>query len=145
MLKTDGVNIDAMAKELAVAMPRLARKISFDFFKSINIPHAQIFTMLILCEKDLCRISDIRQELDIRASTASGIIDRLVKSGHVKRLVDKNDRRVVNISLTAKGERVLTKLKEVIEFKWINILSKLSNEDRMNYLNIIRKIQRIIS
>jgi DNA-binding MarR family transcriptional regulator len=144
MFMTDAVDIDAMARELAVAMPRLARKLSFDFFKSVNIPHAQIFTMLILSERGPCRMTDIREELDIRPSTASGIIDRLNKAGYVKRVIDRDDRRVVNISLSPKGDRVLIKLKNVIGCKWTKILGKLSYEDCSNYLNIIRKIQRII-
>ena len=105
MTKEESLKVREIAQELSIAMPRVARKISFDFFKAVTIPQTQFFTMLILSEKGPCRISEICQDLDITAPTATGIINRLEKSLYVKRIVDKKDRRAAIISLTSKGEK----------------------------------------
>ena len=64
------------------------------------------------------------------------------KLGYVKRRHDKNDRRVINVDLTAKGKKVARKLKKTIKEKWEGLLLKLPKKDQENYVNILRKIQR---
>jgi len=52
-------------------------------------------------------IGDLAGQLVIKHHSAVGLVDRLVKSGLVKRQQDANDRRRVTLALTASGEKLL--------------------------------------
>ena len=48
-------------------------------------------------------MSDLSQELELPPSSLTGIVDRLVDAGKVRRESDPDDRRVVRVVLTEKG------------------------------------------
>ena len=53
---------------------------------------------------------DLARLCYIRPATLTGVVDTLVRSGHVERRGDDSDRRAVWIKLTAKGKRVAAKV-----------------------------------
>lgn len=58
-------------------------------------------------------IGDLAERLAIKHHSAVGLVDRLVKGGHLKRHHDEADRRRVSLFLTASGERLLADLSAV--------------------------------
>ncbi|MGC9223506.1 MAG: MarR family winged helix-turn-helix transcriptional regulator [Terracidiphilus sp.] len=55
-------------------------------------------------------ISEIAEFLQEKHNSVVGLVDRAVQSGLVRRMEDPEDRRVVVVSLTARGEEILKKL-----------------------------------
>ena len=55
------------------------------------------------------RPTDMAVSLDRSPNSVSMLVDRMVKAGLVKRTRDRSDRRVVNVSLTNKGENALNR------------------------------------
>jgi DNA-binding MarR family transcriptional regulator len=55
-------------------------------------------------------IGDLAGRLIIRHHSAVGLVDRLIEHGLVRRTTDTEDRRRVELSLTARGEAVLARL-----------------------------------
>ncbi|MBS0274431.1 MAG: winged helix-turn-helix transcriptional regulator [Proteobacteria bacterium] len=55
-------------------------------------------------------VGDLAERLAIKHHSAVGLVDRLVKAGHLKRRHDDADRRRVMLSLTASGEKLLADL-----------------------------------
>ena len=51
--------------------------------------------------------SELAQILARSPNSVSMLVDRMVKAGLVKRTRDRSDRRVVNVSLTSRGEKAL--------------------------------------
>jgi DNA-binding MarR family transcriptional regulator len=49
---------------------------------------------------------DLAQELGLHPSTLTGVLDRLVRQGFVRRRVDPADRRRARLDLTASGKKV---------------------------------------
>ncbi|MCK5014575.1 MAG: MarR family transcriptional regulator [Candidatus Omnitrophica bacterium] len=131
-----------IAEEISILMPVIARRILLKAFQTINITQTQIFTIMTLSERSPCQLNELRKKLQISAPTVTGIVDRLEKLGHVRRIHDKNDRRVINVDLTAKGKMIARKLKKTVKEKWQELLLKLPKKDQENYVNILRKIQR---
>lgn len=131
-----------IAEEVAVLMPMIARRILLKFFQKVNITQTQIFTIMALSEKSPCQLNELRKKLQISAPTVTGIIDRLEKSGYVKRIHDRKDRRVINVGLTTKGKALAKKTKATIKKQWEGVLTKLPRNDQENYVFILRKIQR---
>jgi len=131
-----------IAEEVATLMPMIARRVLLGFFQSVDITQTQIFTIMTLAEQSPVRLSQLSKKLHISAPTVTGIIDRLEKSGFVRRVPDGKDRRAINVGLTSKGQKISKKLKSTLKMKWKNLLSKLPKRDQENYVGILRKIQR---
>ena len=134
--------IDEIAEEVATLMTMIARRILLGFFQSIDITQTQIFTIMTLSEQSPVRLSQLSKKLQISAPTVTGIVDRLEKSGFVKRIPDSKDRRAINVDLTARGRLIAKKLKITLKRKWKGLLNKLPPRDQNNYVGILRKIQR---
>ncbi|MBF0485736.1 MAG: MarR family transcriptional regulator [Candidatus Omnitrophica bacterium] len=136
--------VPEIAEEVAMIGPRIGRKILADFLQVADIPHAQLFVIIMLFHNGACRACDIGRELKVAPPTATGIVDRLEKAGYVTRLVDKKDRRVVRVELTGDGRKIAKKLRTVVVTHWTEILSKISREDAEKYLEILKKISEVL-
>lgn len=55
-------------------------------------------------------VSELAEFLQERPHSVVGLIERAVQHGLVRRAQDKSDRRVVNVTLTAAGKRILSRL-----------------------------------
>lgn len=67
----------------------------------------------------------ITKSLDLNSSTVTGIIDRLARKGLVVKLALPEDRRVVNIVLTAEGSDVLNNTPVLLHEQLTGKLKKL--------------------
>lgn len=64
------------------------------------------FRMLVVLSHGSSNLSELASSLDVAASTALRMVDRLIAAGFVERLVRPDNRRETNLSLTKAGERV---------------------------------------
>jgi DNA-binding MarR family transcriptional regulator len=83
--------------------------------KKMGLTAQHYQAMLALCASDGGRltINDLAQQLLIRHNSAVGLVDRLNKQGLAVREPAVEDKRKVYLRLTAKGDRVLSRLAEV--------------------------------
>lgn len=69
-----------------------------------------MLTILAFPGREEITMGEMAEWLQIKHHSAVGLVDRLESQNLVKRKRDKNDKRVVCIGLTRKGERILEKL-----------------------------------
>jgi DNA-binding MarR family transcriptional regulator len=82
------------------------------------------------------KVTDIARWLERSTNSVSMIVDRMVKAGLVKRVRDRRDRRVVNVSITNKAENAL---KPAILAGWEfiqKITSPLAYEDMHTFIKL---------
>ena len=92
----------------------------------------QYLTLIIIQALKACSVNELAAELKIAQSTASQLVDRLVKAGFVKREPNSGDRRRMTISLSVEGSDVLNEKKNVLKQSFAKILSLLdSNEQHL--------------
>ena len=68
-------------------------------------------------------MGELSRMLDVPLSTATRIMDWLVKSGYVERLPDPQDRRVVRVGLTQNGRRIYQGVNDLMHTqveKWLD-------------------------
>jgi MarR family 2-MHQ and catechol resistance regulon transcriptional repressor len=82
----------------------------------------------------------IRERMLDKMSDTSRIVDRLVNKGLVKKGTCKEDRRLVDITITDKGKKVLEKLDERQE-ELDNILGNLTNKEAATLSELLDKIR----
>ena len=89
---------------------------------------AQLRVLLLLHTEGQSRMKSIAANLDIAVSTATGIIDNLVKKELVTRSADIGDRRVVICALSPQGQEIINRIWAQGQFQMKKLLHGLSIE-----------------
>lgn len=129
-----------IADEISYKVPIFLRHMFPFVFNPINLPPSQVVALVSIQEHESCTLSTLCKEMHVSAPTISGIVDRLKKGGYIKRVQDLNDRRVINVSLTKKGEDIVQQLRDNIRNRWSYILSKMPIESAEILLKIMSQI-----
>ena len=137
--------VKVIAKEISLLVPRMLRGMRAGFLTSQQVTTSQVVTLMRIYEKATTRVGVLSKEMRVSAPTMSGVVDRLVRSGYIKRAYDKADRRVINVELTQKGRKLVEQLLSEINTRWYRILTHLSEEGRENYLRILKRVVEILS
>jgi len=86
------------------------------------------------------RITDLATWLERSTNSMSMLVDRMVKTHLLRRIRDKRDRRVVNVSLTSKAETILEQASPAAwEFNQLT-MSALSYEDKHTFANLFKMV-----
>ena len=87
------------------------------------------------------KVTDIALWLERSTNSVSMIVDRMVKAGLLRRVRDRVDRRVVNVSITSKADNAL-KPATVASLNVVRkIMSPLSLEERSTLLSLLGTIK----
>lgn len=90
---------------------------------------AQLRVLLILYTEGANRMSAIASSIGIALSTATGIVDNLVKKGLVFRGADPEDRRLVICSLSPEGQATVNRMWTLGQFQIEKLLHGLPLEE----------------
>jgi DNA-binding MarR family transcriptional regulator len=89
----------------------------------LGITAAQMSLLMMVSYSDESTVSSLSQELGINPSATVRIVQKLVRIKLIKKVVSKNDGRVVQLVLTAEGKRV----RESIPPIWCGLLNQSLN------------------
>ena len=81
---------------------------------------------------------ELANKLGYSKPTVTLMVANLIKKGYVTKTNSEHDKRVYYLSLTAKGEEVITSYKNIY-IKFIDQVSKRFNEEEMNTLITLLK------
>ena len=125
------VDNNSAVEELVGNIRRLIRAVYQDTSKmsrQFGLTGAQSAVLRMLFKNGPLSSAALSRRLFVTPSNITGIIDRLVKKGQVERVRQKNDRRVVLITMTEDGETLSRSLPDPIEKKLIAQVSNLETE-----------------
>ena len=122
-------------------MPQIMRGVHLDFFVKRGVTQTQFLILAAIRAYTRCTMGMLAQSLHISLPTASGIIDRLVRSGYVRRIHQPDDRRCVVVSLTAKSEAFFQEFQSVIRHRWEEVLLALDAQELQAFYDVMSKLQ----
>ncbi|MDN5351791.1 MAG: hypothetical protein PWQ12_710 [Clostridiales bacterium] len=85
-----------------------------EVFKAEDLYPSHVQILHILARRRQMTMSEISREIHVINSNLTPLVDKLIKLGYLKRQPSKNDRRVVHISLTASGKRMVERHKQYV-------------------------------
>jgi DNA-binding MarR family transcriptional regulator len=100
-------------------------------------------TLRYVAEKENPSMKGVADHFYITPSSATSLINPLVKTKMLKRVVDKNDRRVTHLSITSKGRKNLNEGFNKINSRMRKILIKLSTKEQESLIKILEKLSKI--
>ena len=142
-----GKTIHKFAEEMSVLIPRLHRELMRRQASVLTgeISFAQMAMLHLVKERKVCQMNEIAKAFSITRSAATGIVDRMVRSGFLKRAADPKDRRVINVKLTSKGKKGIDAFLRHRQKMMVSIFGKFSANERQTYLNLVKKVYNIVT
>jgi len=139
----DKIKLEEFGDRMIKIVPKL--KIELGCYENNTLTRRDITTTQLLVLECLsscghCKMHTLVDALKVKFSGVTAIIDRLVKTGFVIREHGKEDRRTVFVSLSSKGKKVLMEVNEQRRKAYIEVFSRVSSQEREEYLNILEKI-----
>ena len=111
--------------------------------------HPDLFSVLRLealryiAKKKSPLMKEVADYFCITPPSATSLINSLVKSGTLKRVYDKNDRRIVRLFITSKGRKKLKRDFDEINNNMKKILTQLNMNEQKNLISILEKLSKI--
>lgn len=104
---------------------------------SPDITVAQLRVLLVIRTEGPSRMSAIAGSMGIVLSTATGIVNNLIKKDLILRDIDLNDRRVVICKLSPEGEKLMNKLWALGQSQMKKLLDGLTLKQLQEAANVV--------
>ncbi|XBP66641.1 MarR family transcriptional regulator [Bacillus velezensis] len=136
-------NADQYVSDIQKSLQTLPQNIQPEMVESMakhEVTPAQLFVLASLKKHGSRKVSEIAERMEVKPSAVTLMADRLEQKGLIVRKHNQQDRRVIDISLTKKGE---TKFEDVVEGRKAILarnLSVLTDDELIQSVNIIRKV-----
>jgi len=135
---------DRISQIMPLIMREFARRQLKGLYKDkVTLP--QFLILEFLHKEGQTKMSFLASFMNVTTAAMTGIADRLVRDGYVKRVYDPNDRRTVGIELTSRGSELVKKIHEERRKMIMRIFGKVSVADRRDYLRILMQIKEILT
>ena len=103
--------------------------------------------LIEICSKELKTVTtaDLSEKLSISKPAVSQMLNVLEEKGYIERQIYKEDRRLMNISLTEKGNIKLYYIKDKFLSNISNILDDMGREDSERLIDLLGKYFKVAS
>lgn len=125
----------------------IGKKMQMELFEQIPVPKlttSQFYILKIINYYGALRASELAREMNVKPSTITVTINRLIEQGLVNRYHDREDRRAVIIELTKKGESVVEETIIARNEHIPKYLSLLEFQEKEKLLQLLEKLRAII-
>lgn len=136
--------IRRFSREIVEIMPVIVREFARREDNELSrgtISCAQMVALDYLCGQPKARLTEIARHLGVQTSSASVLVDGLIRHRLMTRRRDAADRRVIWISVTSRGRRVYGQILDQKRRSISEVFAPLTNAERDSYLRILRKIK----
>ncbi|HCC78532.1 MAG: hypothetical protein A2X25_09450 [Chloroflexi bacterium GWB2_49_20] len=105
-----------------------------------RVTASQGYTILTLPESERITMNALSEAMGLANSTMTRMIDQLVDKGFVRRTADDEDRRVVRVSLTEKGQEIRHNLEEAQQYFFGKVLTEIPQNERHGILQVLERV-----
>ena len=106
-----------------------------------GLSNAQYGLLFGLCEHSELSSSELASAADLAPATATEMLEGLAAAGLVTRERSERDRRVVLISLTARGRTLVEERRERLQPRWRAALAEFSDDELRCAARVLDRLQ----
>ncbi|MCX7711827.1 MAG: MarR family transcriptional regulator [Clostridia bacterium] len=138
------MNREKLAENLQILMPVVFKKL-MKTFPELEISKHMLELLFMIKKEDSKPMSYFSEKLMLPKSNLTVMADRLIEEGFIERAFDPNDRRVIILRITEKGDQYLCKAREKVKLHVAEKLVVFSDEE-INRLNeLVEEMKAIFS
>jgi len=135
----EAADIDKKISEMIFSIYRKMKK-NFQTIKDNNLTMIQLHGLIFIKENKNCQLTDLAKDFSITLPTANSLVEKLVNLNLVSKTHDKNDQRVIKLSITQRAKNLIKKIMQEKERCFANLINKLNNKEKRQLLVILKKI-----
>ncbi|WP_227939790.1 MarR family winged helix-turn-helix transcriptional regulator [Alkalihalobacillus deserti] len=139
-------NLERIFLEIEGAMFGVSRMLIREF--QTNFDHVltanQQHLLFLIAKKEIVSVKDFADELNISSSAVSQMLSKLEELRMIKRSINEENRRNINIALDIEGEKMIGMMMGKRNQMYSKYISKMSEEDLIGFLEAINKFKNII-
>ena len=142
------IDLQRFAERMVALIPQLMRGMSrheHNSFTRGEITLPMLSAMECLAQRGACPMHEVAQFLDISRPAATGFISRLIRQQTVQREHDAKDRRIVRVTLTAKGRKMLKDIWGQKKRTLIDVFGQIAPAQRTQYLQTLEQVVGILA
>ncbi|HTS90098.1 MAG TPA: MarR family transcriptional regulator [Gemmatimonadales bacterium] len=135
--------LTADALRIVNGLRRIVRAVelySQDVFRKYGLTGPQLWAVKTLSRRGALATSELAEALAVQPSTLSVLVDRLERRGLVRRLRPREDRRFVEIALTARGRDLANRAPEPAQGRLLHGLSRLGTRQQRAIRDVIEQL-----
>jgi DNA-binding MarR family transcriptional regulator len=131
------------AQRLADILTSLQRCFLLTLSKELargNVSFPQYCLLGFLAHQDHLTMTEIAHKMGHTTAAATGLVDRLEKLGHVRRLHAQEDRRKILVQITETGSALVTEVRDDMVANILKIMDELEPSEQTAWLQIYEKV-----
>ncbi|THE14161.1 MarR family transcriptional regulator [Bacillus timonensis] len=109
-----------------------------------DLTNEQHYTLRYINKVGSCTSTELADVFEVKKSAITAIINRLFEKGLIQRTRDENDRRIVYLTLSNKGNELFSKTEERVHKLVESIIGEFSEEEIVQFLKTYEKLNGIL-
>lgn len=105
-----------------------------------NVSFAQYCLLGFLAGQKHLSMTEIAGRMGHTTAAATGLVDRLEKLGHVRRVHSSDDRRKILVQITASGSRLVAAVRDDMVSTLLKMMAQLDSNEQKSWLSIYEKV-----
>jgi len=137
------ISLSEFAERLTAVMPVMCKSMMQYEQNALTtgvLSLPQFWSLSWLLEHRDATMHDLAKAMDMKASTATMLVDRLAELKFIDRKRDSADRRKVMVRVTAKGKRIIDEIHLTKKKALQETFRHLNPEERQQYLDLLEKL-----
>lgn len=110
-----------------------------------DLTNDQHFTLRYINQVGSCTSSELAEVFDVKKSAITAMITRMWEKGLIQRTRDENDRRVVYLTLTEKGNELYIKAEEKIHNLVESLINRFDQAEIQQFIETFEKLDKVLS
>lgn len=108
--------------------------------KKLGVTRVQWIALYYLGKEEYISQKELAKKMKVKESSIARLIDRMERDGLVERIRNQQDKRFINLSLTAKGKELTIKLLPEGKVFQDLLYKNISDEEIKNFTMILAKM-----
>ncbi|PWW29589.1 DNA-binding MarR family transcriptional regulator [Cytobacillus oceanisediminis] len=109
-----------------------------------DLTNDQHYTLRYINQVGSCTSSELAEVFDVKKSAITAMITRMWEKGLIQRTRDENDRRVVYLTLTEKGNELYAKTEEKIHKLVESLITRFDQAEIQKFIETFEKLNQVL-
>jgi DNA-binding MarR family transcriptional regulator len=127
-------DIDKILENLFTIHPLVSRALMRRTRDKVHLSPGSLYILWLIYKHEILSMTEISQKLGMPKPNVTALVDKLVNENIVERVLDPNDRRIINIRMTEKGLEDLQIIKRSVGREMRERIQTLSEDKRNKML-----------
>ena len=120
------------------------RQYELDAWMHLHLSIGQLKSLFFISNQGSTSLGQLAKALEVTPTNTSGIVDRLMKRGLITRTENADDRRLLVLRTTIRGDELITQLRQKRKAHLNELFNHLSDKDAKTVLESLKILADII-